>query len=143
MYLYCIIWVKRLEIEIKKTYYSYERYKVVSTFVLLHHEKELSVAQLGDFLRISDKFVKVDDTRYFIILSFTLEENASKASQNLLQKLDAFFNDRSSFIAINTINLSNSPNMLINKLTQTMAEIQKNQYARIEDESVLSNNLHY
>ena len=132
---------KRLEIEIKKTYYAYDRYKVQDTFALLYHANELTPTELGSFVRITDKFVKIDNHTDFLIFAFSREEDVFKASQNLLAKLDKFFNDRESAISINSFDPSNSPRMVVNKLTQTLIEIQKSGYSRVEDERVLGHNL--
>ncbi|MBU0631400.1 hypothetical protein KKA17_02030 [bacterium] len=129
---------KRLEIEITRVNYAYERYKLESTFTLIHHEKPLSPQDLGNFIRITDKFVQVDEHTYFLIFVFTPEETAFKASQNLLFNLDKFFNSTDTHIAISSFDTSKTPSMLINKLTQILQESRKSSYARIEDENILN-----
>jgi len=128
----------RFEIEIKKAYYAYERYKSVSSFVLLHHERALSVEELSMFLRVSDKILEIDQNIYFINFTFTSGEHTFKASQNLLLELDKHFNCRDSYIAMEAIDIANSPRMVINKLMQILEETKKHSYSRIEDESILN-----
>ena len=54
----------RLRVQIKKTYYVYERYHTLATFGLIYHEKELSVDQLGEYVRISDQFLQLDEHHF-------------------------------------------------------------------------------
>jgi len=128
----------RIQVEIKRTYYINERYKSPSTFILMYHENPLSIEQLAVYVRISDKFVKIDDNHYFINFAFTSQEEAFKASQNLLLYLDNFFNNRKSCIAIDTFNSSISPHIVLKRLMQILKETKKSSYTRIEDESILN-----
>jgi hypothetical protein len=132
---------KRLEIDIKKTYYTYERYNSISTFVMLYHQKELTISQFGSLLRISDKFIKIDDNHFFIIFEFTSQENTFKACQNLLEDLDNFFKDRTTCIAIDTFSTDKTAQVVYSRLMQILKETQKKSYTRIEDENIL--NTHY
>jgi len=129
---------KRLEIEINKSYYTAKRYGAISTFVFLYHEKELPVAVLGKFVRISDHLLKIDDNHYFINFTFTEPEDAFKAAQNLLLYLDKHFNNRTSCIALDNFDTSQSPRIVLNRLMQILKETQKNSYTRIEDENILN-----
>lgn len=128
----------RIELDIKRTYYTFDRYGAISTFVLLYHDKELSPEQLGSYVRISDKFVKIDSNHYFISFAFTSQENTFKAAQNLLQYLDNFFHNRTTCIAIDTFDTSKKPQMVYNRLMQILKETKKNSYTRIEDENILN-----
>ncbi len=127
----------RIQVEIKRTYYIYDRYKSASTFILVYHEDPLSVEQLAVYVRISDKFVRIDDNHYFINLAFTSQEDSIRASQNLLLYLDNFFNNKKSCIAIDTFNPSNSAQVVLDKLMQIL---KKDSYNRIKDESILKVN---
>jgi len=128
----------RLKIEINKAYYSYKRYKVDSTFAILYHEQELPVDKLGKIVRLSDLLLKVDEHHYFINFVHTNHNNAFKAAQNLLLALDNYFNNNTSAIAIDTFDISQTPTLVINRLTQILKEIQKNPYTRIDDENILN-----
>jgi len=128
----------RLEVEIKKAYYVSERYKFTSSFALIHHEEELTIKGLSMFLRGSDKILEIDENTFFIIFTFTSEEKTFKASENLLLELDKHFNRRDSYIAMEALDASNSPRMVINKLLQILSETRKHSYSRIEDESILN-----
>ena len=130
----------RLKVQIKRTYYVYERYNTLATFVLIYHEKELTPKQLASFLRVSDQFIMLDDNHYFINFTYTSLQDAFKASQNLLLYLDNFFNDSTTCIAIDAFNTSYSPQIVLSRLKQILAETKKNSYSRIEDESILSGN---
>ena len=127
----------RIETEITKAFYIYKRYKSLSSFVLLYHEKELTEEQLGSFVRVSDKFIKVNSNVCFINFTFIAYEDIFKASQNLLRELDHFFNDRTSCIAVSSFDTTNSPKMIINRLTQILNETKKRSYERIENEHIL------
>jgi len=129
---------KRFEIEIKKAYYIYERYKSISSFILLHHSHPLSVVELSALLRISDKILEIDEDTYFINFTHTPNQSTFKASQNLLLELDRHFNSRDSYIAIEELDIANTPRMVINKLMQILEETRKHSYSRIEDESILN-----
>ena len=129
---------KRLTIEIDRAYYTFTRYMAPSTFAFLYSEKELTPTELGDFVRISDKFLQIDKNHYFINFVFTEQDGAFKASQNLILNLDIFFKDSSSCIAIDTFDASKSPRIVINRLHQILKETKKNPYSRIEDEDVLN-----
>ena len=131
----------RFEVEIKKAYYNHERYRSISSFILLHHEKPLSIIELSMFLRVSDKVLEIDENIYFINFTFTGEEHSFKASQNLLLELDKHFNCRDSYIAMEALDIANSPRMVINKLMQILEETKKHSYSRIEDESILNTTL--
>jgi hypothetical protein len=129
---------KRLEIEIKKSYYTAKRYKVVSTFAFLYHEEPLTVNILGSYVRISDHLLKIDDNHYFINFTFTEQVNAFKASQNLLFYLDKHFNNRTSCIALDTFDINQSPKIVLNRLMQILKTTKKSSYSRIEDENILN-----
>jgi len=129
---------KRLEIEIKKSYYISKRYSVISTFAFLYHEEPLTVDVLGSYVRISDKLLKIDDHHYFLNFSFTEQVDAFKASQNLLLYLDKHFNNRSSCIAIDTFDINQSPRIVINRLIQILKATKNSSYSRIEDENILN-----
>lgn len=129
---------KRLEIEITRVNYAHERYNLESTFTFLYHEKPLTPKDLGSFIRITDKFVQIDEHTYFLIFVFTPLEAAFKASQNLLLNLDKFFNSTDTHIAISSFDTTKSPSMIINKLTQILQESRKSSYIRIEDENILN-----
>ncbi len=127
----------RIKVEIARTYYTFSRYKTTSTFAMLYHENDLNVEQLAIYVRISDKFVKIDEHHYFINFVSTSHEDTFKASQNLLLYLDNYFNSRTSCIAIDTFNSSNSAKRVINQLMQIIKETKRNSYTRIEDEEIL------
>jgi len=130
--------LNRFEIEIKKAYYAFERYNSISTFVLLHFDDDLDVETLAKFVRISDKFLKINAHTYFINFAFTSHKDTFKAAQNLLLELDNHFNKRSSYIAIEELEPTSSPRMVVNKLVQILEETRKHSYSRIEDESILN-----
>ena len=129
---------KRVEIEIKKTYYTATRYKRTSTFALLYYEGELSLEQLGKLLRISDHLLKIDKNHYFINFIMTEHSDAFKASENLIFNLDKLLNNTTSCIAIDTFDPTQSPSIVLHRLTQILAETKKNSYSRIEDENILN-----
>ncbi|EDZ63368.1 hypothetical protein SMGD1_1474 [Sulfurimonas gotlandica GD1] len=128
----------RINVEIKRTYYTHERYNSKSTFALIYHEKALTPEELAVFVRISDKFVIIDENHCFINFTFTTQEDAFKASQNLLMYLDNHFNSRTTCIAIDTFNVLNSAKEVMNRLTQILKETRRNSYTRIEDEDILN-----
>ena len=129
---------KRLEIEINKAYYTSKRYHTVSTFAFLYHEKPLPVDILGSYVRISDHILKVDEHHYFINFTFTEQTGAFKAAQNLLLYLDKYFNNRTSCIALDTFDTTQSPRIVLNRLIQILQETKKHSYCRIEDENILN-----
>ena len=128
----------RLQISINKTYYTTKRYSIPSTFALMYHEKSLTPQELGQFVRKSDHFIQIDDSHYFINFMFTEQNNAFKASQNLIFSLDRYFNDEHTAIAIDTFDESNSPHLVFHRLEQILKEIKLDAYSRIEDESILN-----
>ena len=128
---------QRLIIEIRKAYYGAQRYNVKSTFALLYHEKELLVDKLGKIVRMSDHLLKIDENHYFINFVHTNHTQAFKAAQNLLHALDSHFNDNSSAIAIDTFDVKQPANLVINRLEQILKEVKKNPYNRIDDENIL------
>ncbi|MDA7818158.1 hypothetical protein N9A28_08200 [Sulfurimonas sp.] len=128
----------RIEIEIKRTYYTFDRYKADATFALIYHKEPLSIEELGSFVRISDKFVKIDDNHYFINFAFTTQEGTFKACQNLLMGMDNFFGSNTTCIAIDNFDTSKKPAMVYNRLMQILKEIQRSSYSRIEDENILN-----
>jgi len=128
----------RLKIEINKAYYVAKRYKAVSTFAILYHPAPLPVDILGKFVRISDHLLKIDDNHYFIAFAFTEPENAFKASQNLIFKLDKHYNNNESCIALDTFDTTKSPTIVLNRLTQILNEVKRDDYSRIDDENILN-----
>ncbi len=127
----------RINVLVKKTYYHYERFQVNATFALLYHEKPLNVTDLSNFVRISDYLIQLDDNHYFIIFAFTTQDNAYKASQNIIHMLDNHFNNNTSFIALDTFDPSKSSHTVINRLKQILIETRKNPFVRIEVEDIL------
>lgn len=127
----------RINAEINRAYYTFERYKVDATFVLVYHKEPLGLEELGKYVRISDRFVKYDDNHFFMLYHFTAEKEAYKASQNLLLKLDNHFNNTTTCIAIDNFNPSNTTKVVLNRLNQIIKETRKNSFARIEYEDIL------
>ena len=127
----------RINVLIKKTYYHHERFQVDSTFALLYHENPLSVVEFSQYVRISDHLIQVDDHHYFIIFAFTCEENAYKASQNIIHKLDGYLNDHATCIAMDSLDPTKSPQLVLNRLKQIMSEIHRDAHVRIETEDIL------
>lgn len=126
----------RVKVLIKKTYYTHERYQVNATFALLYHEMPLSLTEVSKYVRISDHIMQLDDNHYFIIFAFTEQNNAYKASQNIVHSLDNYFNNHTSCIALDTFNTSKSAQVVLNRLKQILAEIRKSPYVRIETEDI-------
>jgi hypothetical protein len=129
--------LNRVNVLIKKSYYTYERFQVDATFALLYHKEPLSVLELSQYVRISDQLMQLDDHHYFIIFAFTSEENAYKASQNIIYKLDGYFNDHSACIALDSLDTNKSPQSVLNRLKQIMSEIHRDTHIRIETEDIL------
>lgn len=127
----------RLEAEINRAYYANDRYDIVATFVMVYHDKDLSLEKLGEFVRATDRFINVDDNHYFIIFHYTAQDSAYKASQNLLLKLDGYFQNSNSVIAVDNFDKSKSSTIIINRLKQIIKETRKNSFTRVEDESIL------
>ena len=128
--------INRLKIMIEKSYYINERYKLHSTFVLLYHEKPLEVKILGNLVRKSDHFLKIDENHYFINFIYISHEEAFKAAQNLIYALDTHFLNRTSAIAIDTFDPIKTPTAVYNRLHDILHEIKGNSYSRIEDETI-------
>lgn len=127
----------RVNVLVKKTYYTYERFEVDATFALLYHENPLTLGELAKYVRLSDQLLQIDANHYFIIFSFTPQANAYKASQNILYKLDSDFNNHTSSIAMDTLDPSKSPERLLNRLNQILTEIHKSSFLRIETDDIL------
>jgi hypothetical protein len=129
--------LNRVNVLIKKTYYNFERFKVDATFALLYHEASLSVVELSKFVRLSDHLMQLDENHYFIIFAFTSQENAYKASQNIIHKLDIHFKNTTSSIAMDTLNPSKSPQNVLARLKQILTEIHRETHIRIETDDIL------
>ena len=128
----------RLNILIKKTYYVATRYKTPATFAYLYCDRDLSLEELGKFVRISDTFIKMDENHFFINFAYTPQDIAFKAAQNILYAIDKHCNNSNACIAIDTFDISKSPQIVFNRLVQILNETKKNPYSRIEDENVLN-----
>ena len=127
----------RLNIEIDKAYYISLRYKSISTFAILYFEGELLVEDLGGFVRLSDHLLKIDENHYFINYTFTDNNAAFKASQNLLLYLDEYFGHQKSCIALDVFDSAKPSGSVLDRLLQTLSSIQKQSKSRIADESIL------
>lgn len=129
--------LNRVSVLIKKTYYTHERFQISATYGLLYHEEPISVVDLSQFVRISDHLIALDEHHYFIIFAFTSQENSYKASQNIVHKLDKYFNNATSCIALDTFDTSKTYQNVLTRLRQIMVETQKNPYVRVETEEIL------
>jgi len=129
--------LNRVNVLVKKTYYTYDRFEVDATFALLYHEAPLTVVDLSQYVRLSDHLIQLDAHHYFIIFAFTSEENAYKASQNIIHKLDGHFNNHSSSVALDPLDVTMSPQLVLNRLKQIMKEIHRDAHVRIETEDIL------
>lgn len=127
----------RLNVLVKKTYYIHQRFNLDATFALLYHEKPLTFVELSKFIRISDQVIRVDEHHCFILFAFTSQENAYKASQNIIHNLDKYFNDATSYIALDFFDITKSAQNVLNRLKQIMIEARKDLYVRIETEDIL------
>ena len=130
--------LNRLNILIKKAYYTHERYKLPATFALMYHHKALEPIELGQYVRKSDLFIPIDENHYFINFASTEQSAAFKACQNLIFSLDKHFEDTDTIIAVDTFDASKSPNIVFNRLQQILKETKKDPYSRIEDENILN-----
>jgi len=128
----------RLRAEVKKAYYVSERYDVMSTFALLYYEGDITFEVLGSFIRVSDNFLRIDANHFFIVYTYTEQQNAFKASQNLLVNLDKYFNNITSCVALDIFDTSLHYTAVFKRLTQILNETKKNPYSRIEDENILN-----
>ncbi|MDD5400420.1 MAG: hypothetical protein PHQ93_04445 [Sulfurimonas sp.] len=123
---------------INKTYYIYRRYNIQATFALLYHNEPLSIVDLSKFVRLSDQFIQIDKNHYFIIFEFTSQKNAYKASQNIIYNLDKHFNThKGCYIAIDSFDITKSPQNVLNRLKQILIEVRKNPCVRVEVEDIL------
>ena len=129
--------LNRVNVLVKKAYYTADRFQVHATFALLYHEEVLGVVELAKHIRISDHIIQLDDNHYFIIFAFTKQDNAYKASQNIVYRLDEYFNNSTSCIALDTFDSSKPPQSVLNRLVTILAETRKNPYIRIETEEIL------
>ncbi|MDD5372023.1 MAG: hypothetical protein PHO62_01205 [Sulfurimonas sp.] len=130
--------INRFNVLVKKTYYIYKRFGIESTFVLLYHKEPISVVDLSKFVRLSDHLIEVDENHYFIIFEFTSQENAYKASQNIIHSLDKHFNScMGCFIAIDSFDVAKSPQNVLNRLKQILIQVRKNPCVRVEVEDIL------
>lgn len=129
--------INRFEVLIKKTYYIHERYNVNSTFSLLYHKEPLSIIELSKYIRISDNIIEIDENHYFIIFQFTSEENAYKASQNIIHQLDEDFNAHAFYMAIDKLDITISPQNVLRRLKLIVEYAIKNRCIRVETEEVL------
>lgn len=129
--------LSRVNVLVKKTYYAFERFHVDATFALLYHEKPLNVVELSKYIRVTDHIMPLDDNHYFIIFAFTSQENAYKASQNILLNLDQYLNTQTNCIALDTFDPSKSANAVLIRLKQILAETRKSSYIRVETDDIL------
>ena len=129
--------LNRVGVLVKKTYYTFDRFNIDATFALLYHEKPVNVIELSKYIRITDQIIPLDDNHYFIIFAFTSQENAYKASQNILSDLDQFLNSQTSCIALDTFDTTKTPNAVLIRLKQILAETRKSSYIRVETEEIL------
>ncbi len=130
--------INKIDTLVKKTYYNYERFNVEATFALLYHEESLSEDELSKFVRISDKIIPLHKTCYFIVFPFTSEEKAYKASQNIIHKLDQYYNTHAKcFIAIDSLDVSKSPQNILYRLKQIIKLARQNSSTRVEIEDIL------
>jgi hypothetical protein len=129
----------RLNAEIGRAHYTYERYKAEATFALVYHEKDIGLEQLGSLVRVSDRLVRVNENLHFVIYNFTTQDDAYKASRHLLSSLDKHFHSATSCIAIDSPPKTDSTHMVMNKLHQIILETKKNSVTRIEYSDILDN----
>jgi len=131
----------RVKIQIRKSYYTHDRYKTEATFALLYHNQPLQHTELGEFVRISDHFIKLDDHHYFITFAHTGFNAAYKASQNLVLHLDNFFNETTSCVALDSFDTSNSVQIVLSRLEKILEVARHSPFARIQDENALDERL--
>ncbi len=131
----------RIKIQIEKSYYIYERYHVNSVFAMLYHTQPLTDEVLVQHLRLSDQFERFDEHHYFISFAHTAPADVYKASENLVQSLDHYFNDRTSCMAMDTFDVSNSPRTVIQRLLKILEMVKNSPTSRIEDETALDDRL--
>lgn len=128
--------VERVEALVQKTYYACERYELDATFAMLYHEKPITPAELGQYVRISDHLVQLDENHYFIIFTYTEHDNAVKACQNLVHSLDHHFNDHTSCIVLDSLNPSKSAKIVLKRLQAILDETRSRSYTRVETEEI-------
>lgn len=129
--------LNRVELLVKKAYYTAERFHLNLTFALLYHEEPLPVIELSKYIRITDHVVSLDDHHYFIVFAYTSHENSYKASQNTVHSLDKYFNNLTTCIALDTFDTSKSVSIVLYRLKQILAETKKSSYVRVETEDIL------
>ncbi len=129
--------LKRVELLVKKAYYTSERFRLNVTFAFLYHEAPLPVVELSKHIRITDHAISLDEHHYFIIFAYTSHENSYKASQNIVHSLDKYFNNFTTCIALDAFDTSKSVPIVLHRLEQILAETKKSSYIRVETEDIL------
>lgn len=127
----------RLESEVMKVLDACKRYSSNASSAIVYHEKSIDLALIGSFLRKNDRIIKLDENHHFIMFCFTSESESYNAAKHLLAKLDSYFENTTSCIAIDSACKNDSINMMINKLLQILQETKKNSVSRIEFEDIL------
>jgi len=127
----------RLNAEIVRARYAHDRYNAESTFALVYHEKVIDLDILGTYVRVSDRLIKVSENLHFVIYNFTSQDDAYKASKNLIENLDKHFHSRTSCIAIDAPPKTDTVHMVMSKLSQILKETKKNSVSRIEYSDIL------
>ena len=129
---------KQLNQEIEKSHYKAKRYQQAFTFALLNYEGDLEQKKLEEFLRLSDFVLKIQEGYYFLNFYNTNEQDALKASENLLFHIDSLLQNQKSYIAIDRVDSNESATSTINRLYQILQEAKKHQTNRVEDEQILN-----
>ena len=129
--------LKRVELLVKKAYYTSERFHLSLTFALLYHEQPLPIIDLSKYIRITDHAISLDEHHYFIVFAYTSHENSYKACQNTVHSLDKYFNNFTTCIALDAFDTSKSVSIVLYRLEQILAETKKSSYIRVETEDIL------
>lgn len=128
----------RYQVIVKKTYYANERYNLDFSFALIYHKYPIGITELSQYVRISDIIINIDASHHFIIFQYTSQEDAFKASQNLIYSLDKHFNTIDScYIALDKLNSTITPMNLLKRLDKIIDLTRKNRLSRVETEIIL------
>jgi hypothetical protein len=129
---------ERLDKMIQELHYELQRYNEVSTLGLLYVEDDVDDTIFQQYIRLSDKYIKLTKNYYLFNFFHTDENNAIKAAENLVANLDKYFGNNKSYMAVDQTDADASTKSTFNRLYQILQETIKKGTNRVEDENILN-----
>lgn len=117
--------------------YRYERYGVVFSLAAVYGESETALNGLVEYMRKTDKLIKITPNYSCICFDGTDISGAIKASQNIVKNFSAADSSKKIYIGVTGAENNESNYDIVSRAFYTLNEAKKHNISTVEDDNIL------